>query len=225
MKIEVCVIIPVYNEAEHIGCLVRALKELGFDVIVVNDGSTDGSAEIAKGEDAIVLNNTGSRNGKGFTLKKGFSWVLEKDYDGVLVMDGDGQHAVGDVNAFLQLAETKGACVIVGNRTHTRGNMPFIRFITNRVMSGLISFACRQHISDTQCGYRYISAEVLRSLQLKTDSYEVETEVLMRSAKSDFPIYSVPIQTIYGQEKSYINPVKDTWNFLKYFLWEIFQRK
>jgi polyprenyl-phospho-N-acetylgalactosaminyl synthase len=94
--------------------------------------------------------------------------------------------------------------------------MPLVRFLTNRLMSSLISFLCKQSIPDTQCGFRLISKEALKDLKIFSSAYEIETEILMQGAKKGFPIYSVPIRTIYEDETSQINPLIDTLRFLKF---------
>ena len=91
-------------------------------------------------------------------------------------------------------------------------------------MSSLISFACRNSIADTQCGYRYINCDILKQIQFSSDDFEIETEILMKAAKKGYPIYSVPIKTIYRDEKSKIHPFKDTIRFVNYFIKEIFSK-
>ena len=155
--VKFCALIPVFNEALFIGPLVQSLKEKGIDVIVMDDGSTDDSGSIAKKAGARVLRHD-NKNGKGFTLQRGFKFVVSQSYDGVVTLDGDGQHAVEDIDGFLDKARSiKEPCIINGDRMSNSKGMPLVRYLTNRLMSGVISLACRQKISDTQCGYRYIS--------------------------------------------------------------------
>jgi glycosyltransferase involved in cell wall biosynthesis len=223
---EICIVIPVYNEAGNISRLVRSVRGKGFDVVVVNDGSDDGSGALAREAGAYVL-DMASRHGKGFALQAGFQHVLTKSYSGVVLMDGDGQHAPEDLPEFLA-AVNKGQgdrMVIVGNRLADPKGMPWLRYATNRIMSGLISWTCGQQIPDTQCGFRYISCDLLRQLIIETRAFEVETEILMKAAALNVPIRSIPIRTIYASEVSYIRPVRDTFNFIRYFIKHLLGRK
>ncbi len=222
-ELKMCFVVPVHNEAQRLGEVVASLKRKNYDVVVIDDGSTDASAQIAKENGAYVLHNE-VRTGKGMTLKKGFEYALSHGYEGVLMLDGDGQHAVDDVDKFLNLAYKDKKCIILGNRMEDTRSMPFVRYLTNRFMSALISFACRQNLPDTQCGYRYIHCDILRALNLESRNYEIETEILMKASKKGFKIYSVPIKTIYGDEESHIRPFQDSIKFVKYFSKEIFRK-
>ena len=215
---KICALIPVHNESKAIGKVIDLIKKKNLDVVVVNDGSTDGSGDIAKKRGAIVLTNK-PRQGKGFSLRQGFLYAVDNKYDGVITLDGDGQHSVDDIDGFLNVKADVG--IVVGNRMHNLEGMPWIRIVTNRFMSNLISWACKQKIPDTQCGYRYISCDVLKSITLSCNDFEMETELLIEASKKGFKIDAAPIKTIYSDEESKINPFIDTFRFFSYFLKEI----
>jgi len=218
-----CVIIPIYNECEAIGMVVDSIRRKVIDVIVVNDGSTDASGIIAQEHGAIVLNNN-AKSGKGSSLRRGFQYALEQGYDGVIAMDGDGQHDADDLGKIVRMAEAHPVSIVAGSRMSNVKEMPLIRITTNKVMSWAISCVCHQKIPDTQCGYRYISGEILKKISLGCTDYEIETEVLIKSCRAGYLVYSVPIHTIYSNEKSKIRPWRDTMRFLKYFLKELSQK-
>ena len=217
---KICVLIPVLNEALAIGAVASSLRAKNLDVVVVDDGSTDDSGAIARQNGATVIRHE-IKNGKGQSLRDGFRYILEHGYDGVITMDGDGQHDAADIEQFLRLAAKERPGIIVGNRMAMPQGMPCVRYLTNRFMSSLISRACGQRIPDTQCGYRYIDSAVLRAVPLACDDFEIETEMLMKSAKRGFRIDSVPVMTIYRGEESKIHPWKDTIRFITYFIKEI----
>ena len=219
-QMKMCVLIPVHNESEKIGPLVASIKQKGSPVVVVDDGSQDDSGKIASEHGAFVLFHE-KKQGKGRSLQDGFEYVLKEGYDWVLTMDGDGQHDVDDISRFLEKARTNEVCIITGNRMHNPLEMPLVRLWTNRMMSSLISFLCRQKIPDTQCGFRLIPCEILRHLILSSSDFEIETEVLVKASKKGFKIYSVPIKTIYLGGFSRINPFLDTIRFLAYIIREI----
>ena len=217
---KICIVIPAYNESRTIGSLVGSLCVKGFDVVVIDDGSTDETGSIAKDKGAVIIHHD-RKNGKGYSLRKGFAYALQHDYEGVIIMDGDGQHDIESIGQFLDMAEKNKASIIVGNRMTDSRGMPFVRFCTNCLMSWLISLACGQRIADTQCGYRYISCDVLRKINLTCREFEIETEILMKARKNGFKVYDMPIETIYQNEESQINPLKDTVRFFAYFIKEV----
>jgi len=217
---KICVIIPVYNECEAVGFVVESVLQKGLDVLVINDGSTDESGTVALEHGAQVITNP-SKTGKGASLRRGFQKALEEGYDGVITMDGDGQHDAQDLEKILVKAQANPHSIINGTRMTDPRGMPLVRFLTNKVMSWMISWVCRQKISDTQCGFRYIDAGILRAITLSSQSYEIETETLIKASRAGFPIYSVPVRTIYSSEKSKVHPVKDTIRFLRYFFKEL----
>ncbi|MCB9757322.1 MAG: glycosyltransferase family 2 protein [Candidatus Omnitrophica bacterium] len=221
---KVCVLIPAHNEQKEIGQLVAQIRAKAIDVIVVDDGSGDQTSVFARNQGAIVLRNE-KRQGKGFSLKRGFAYILEKGYDGVIAMDGDGQHDPGDLEKFLIAAKDKETCLINGTRMRDAGQMPFVRRMTNRLMSFVISRMCCQPIEDTQCGYRYISADILKRISLVSNDFEIETEVLLKSCRAGCQVISVPVKTIYRGEKSKIHPIKDTIRFFSYLFWDFKNRK
>jgi len=212
-----CVIIPTYNESKAIAGLIGQIRQLGLDVISIDDGSTDDTVKIAEASGAIVLRNE-SNLGKGASLIKGYNYAIAQGFDAVISMDGDGQHSCVDIKAFIQKAETSQSAVIVGNRMETTKNMPALRILTNRFVSKIISIITKQHIPDTQCGFRLLKKEVLAKLNLSTSKYEIESEVLIKAARLGFKIESIPIQTIYSGQKSQINPFVDTLRFLRFII-------
>ena len=220
---KLCVVIPIYNESETIGLVVDSVRRKGFDVLVIDDGSTDESRQNVEGRGAVILHNDVKR-GKGDSLRRGFLYVLEKKYDGVITMDGDGQHDADDIEKIVRLAETYPNSIVNGTRMTQTREMPFVRMMTNKLMSLMISVLCKQKIPDTQCGFRYINSEILRKMRLESSGYEIETEVLIKASRLGFPVYSVPVRTIYSTEKSNIDPVRDTFRFIRYFSKEIFRR-
>lgn len=220
----VCILIPVYNEFKEIGRLVESLKQKDFAVVVVDDGSSDDSGKTAREKGALVIRHE-QKKGKGSSLQDGFEYILkEEKYDGVVTIDGDGQHDIKDIEQFLVQAHQHPGSIITGTRMDNPRGMPLVRLWTNRLMSGVISFLCRQKIPDTQCGFRLISSSVLKQLKLTSNDFQIETEVLIKAARLGVKIYSVPIKTIYRGEASKINPVVDTFRFLVYIIKEMCNR-
>jgi len=210
----VCVIIPTYNEADAIGNLVSEIKRLGFDVLVVDDGSSDSTKEIVRGKGVALLENS-TNLGKGSSLRSGFDYAIKEGYDFVVTMDGDGQHSPPEITRFIELVEKEHAGIIVGDRMQNCIGMPWVRRLTNTIMSNLISKLAGQRIPDTQCGFRLIKIDVLKNIDLISYRFEIESEILIKAAKAGFKIISTPIKTIYQGEKSKINPFIDGLRFIR----------
>lgn len=215
-----CVIIPTYNESNSIAKLVREIKKQNLEIVIIDDGSSDNTAQIAENNGAVVLRNK-TNQGKGASLSRGFNYSLESGYDAVITMDGDGQHLPEDIPYFMRLAKYSDSGIVIGNRMQKSKSMPLERIFTNKFMSWLISLIAKQTIPDTQCGFRLIKKNVLEKVRLFTTKYETESEILIRGSRLGFKIESVPIKAIYMGEKSSINPLVDTIRFIKFIIKEL----
>lgn len=214
------VIIPTYNEAGTIAGLIKQILAQNLEVVVIDDGSRDGTARIARDSGAVVFRNP-DNEGKGSSLIKGFNYALDKNFDAVITMDGDGQHEACDIPYFIRLAKHSDSGILIGNRMCKTRSMPCLRLLTNKFMSWFISTVAGQEIPDTQCGFRLIKKAVLEKVQLKTRKYETESEILIKASRLGFKIESVPIKTIYNREKSQINPLIDTLRFIRFIFKEL----
>lgn len=219
-----CILIPTYNEAKAISGLIAQIRSnsAGTEIVVIDDGSTDDTCKLAQEAQVTVLRNR-NNEGKGASLIKGFDYASANDFDAVITMDGDGQHLPRDISYFIGLAGRSDSGILIGNRMRNPKNMPNMRFLTNKFMSWLISRITRQKIYDTQCGFRLIKREVFKNLALTTRKYETESEILIKAARLGFKIESVPVSSVYLDEKSSINPAVDTWRFMCFILKEIFR--
>lgn len=220
MNKEIAVLIPAYNEERTISELVLNLKDRFKTIIVVNDGSSDRTSELAEKSGAIVLNHPVCK-GKGEALKTGFRYIVDNlsNISAVLTMDGDGQHKVEDIENFEKAyRRNRSISIWVGKRKVKGTDMPFIRRLTNICMSLVISFFSFQWIPDTQCGFRLIKKDVIKNVRLLTSHFETESELLIKSGWKMYRIGSVAITTVYSEEKSKINPIRDTLRFFRMLL-------
>jgi glycosyltransferase involved in cell wall biosynthesis len=212
----VWVVVPAYNEGKALGPLLEKLKEKNLSVLVVDDGSTDGTYELSKSYADVTLRNEDNL-GKGRSLNRAISYLLGNvDFEYVITMDADGQHSPGDIDSFLHEAET-GEAFVIGNRMANPAKMPIIRVFTNIFMSRVISRIVEQHIPDTQCGFRLMRRDVLEQVKIETKKFEIESEILIKVASRGFKVKSVPIESIYFKRgKSKIRPIADTLRFWKF---------
>lgn len=209
-----CVIIPAYREANHIGNVVpHVLKRIGT-VIVVDDGSPDATAEVARKAGAIVISHE-TNKGKAEALNTGFTYACKNGFEAVITMDGDGQHDPDEIPAFVETYERTGIPALIGNRMADTKGMPLIRRWTNQFTSWLLSREMKQHVPDTQSGYRLYKCDMIPSVRTESGRFAAESEILLRIAELGLKIGAVPIKVIYRDEKSKINPLRDTIGFFK----------
>jgi glycosyltransferase involved in cell wall biosynthesis len=212
---KIAAVIPAYNEEKHIGDVVRRTRQMLDNVLVVDDGSGDKTAERARDAGADVIVHEQNR-GKGETIKTGLRHWLDRHFDFVIILDADGQHRPEEIDRFIAAAvsadEPK---LILGNRMNDISSMPLVRRIVNRWMSGRISALCGQGIPDTQCGFRMLHRELIPELLGGAARFDYETEMLIVASRKGFRVDSVPISTVYSDEVSSIHPVRDTLRFFK----------
>jgi glycosyltransferase involved in cell wall biosynthesis len=204
---------PAYFESRHIGDTVRRARQHAGHIVVVDDGPDDATAEAAAGAGAHVIRHPHNK-GKGAALCTGLDHALAEDYAFVVTMDADGQHHPDDIPNFLAARDRTGAAVIVGNRMDAPRTMPWLRRLTNRYMSWLLSRRMGQRVPDTQNGFRLYARETLPVVMAaKAEGFAQESEVLLDLAAAGYRIESAPTRIIYGEEVSKINPVGDTIRF------------
>ena len=218
-----CAILPALNASATVGRLIERVRQLGLDPIVINDGSTDETVQVATAAGARVISHV-SNQGKGLALRSGFAFALQAGYDAVVTLDSDGQHDPEDIPRLLEVCRAQQASIVVGHRIIDGERMPALQRWTNRLMSALVSAVARQPIPDSQCGLRVIRRDVLQALRLTGERFDLETELLLAAGVRGWTIRSVPIRTIYQQaHRSHIQPVRDGLRFVglvvRYAVW------
>ena len=204
---KICAVIPAYNEEKALTLLLKKIKNYHLDVILIDDGSADKTAAAAKSQDAYLIRHPLNR-GKGSALRDGFQFALEKDYDLIITLDADGQHNPAEIPSFINKISESNAAIIAGNRLHFPKGMPLYRLFINKLFSKITSMVSKQNIPDAACGYRIIKKEVLRSISLNSNGFDIDFEILIKSAKAGFRIDFINIDCIYGGESSYIRPLR-----------------
>jgi glycosyltransferase involved in cell wall biosynthesis len=210
-------VIPCFNEAARIGGLTAEVQKHLGRVIIVDDGSTDRTAETAGNAGAAVL-QLPNNSGKGAALRHGWRRARELGSRWVLMLDGDGQHAAEDIPKFFDCAEQTGAPLVIGNRMGNAGAMPFVRRCANRWMSRRISRLTGTELPDSQCGFRLAHLETLLDLPLHANRFEIESAMLVAFLAARKSVGFVPVRTIYEGAASKVNPVTDSWRWLRWRL-------
>jgi glycosyltransferase involved in cell wall biosynthesis len=201
-------VIPAFEAEGTVGAVVAGVRAALGDirVIVVDDGSTDGTRAAARMAADRVVGFDRNR-GKGAALRAGFEAALADGATAVLTVDADGQHEPGCAAALIDALA--GADVVVGVRRRVGTAMPWHRRVTNTLSSAAVSVCAGRPMADVQSGYRAVRAAVLRSIAPVGDRYEYETDFLIAAARAGFAIAWVPVPTVYGAA-SHFRGVRDT---------------
>jgi glycosyltransferase involved in cell wall biosynthesis len=205
----VVAIVPAYDVAQSLADVLERLHATLPDArsIVVDDGSRDRTASVAREAGAHVIRHARNR-GKGASLRTGIEAALAESPDVLLLLDGDGQHPPEVAPSLI--AATNDADFVIGARARRRTPMPLQRRISNELSSRVVSRLARRPISDSQSGYRAIRADVMRAIRPRGNRYDLETDLLVRAARAGFRIAEVPIPTVYDSAASHFRPLRDT---------------
>jgi glycosyltransferase involved in cell wall biosynthesis len=224
IRSQTAAVIPAYQDEKHIGDVARRTRERLDNVLVVDDGSTDKTAQRAREAGAEVIVHS-QNQGKGEALKTGLTHWLgvnpsssgrDRQITWVVLLDSDGQHLPEEIDRFLlAAASVSEPMFFIGNRMEDVARMPLARRIVNRYMSAQISRVCGQRIPDTQCGYRMLHRELIPYMLGGTHRFEYETEALIIASREGYRIESVPITTVYTDQVSKIHPARDSLRFFK----------
>jgi glycosyltransferase involved in cell wall biosynthesis len=208
---KIAVIIPALNAERTLSRVVVDARAQLEPVLVIDDGSTDATGEVGRAAGATVIRHP-VNCGKGGALKTGFQWALENGFDGVITLDADGQHLASEIPKFLRERERGGADLIIGGRSHLFEQMLPRRRMANRFSAACIAFVSGVKITDSQSGFRFYSANLLRKLKLRTDGFDMESEVIVRAGRRRFGIVTIPIELgfVDGIATSHYKPLKDT---------------
>jgi glycosyltransferase involved in cell wall biosynthesis len=211
----IAAVIPAYQEEKHVGEVAQRTRAQLENVLVVDDGSTDATAERARSSGVDVVIHPQNR-GKGESIKTGLRYWLERGSEYVVLLDADGQHLPEEISRFVDSAASESnAKIFIGSRMSDTNAMPLVRRIVNRYMSGEISRVCGQQIPDTQCGFRMLHRDIIPEVLSGASRFDYETEMLIIASRKGHRVASVPITTVYSDEVSSINPVRDTIRFFK----------
>lgn len=219
---KICALIPAFNEAEFIASVVRGVKEHVREVFLIDDGSDDGTADIAEAAGAICLRRK-QNQGKGAALCAGIARIAEGDFNHVLFIDGDGQHRPDDIPSLIRVAHETGADLVIGARSFDRDLMPRERYFSNSFGSRIASWLTGREVKDSQSGFRLVRADKLRSLRLRSRKYEIEMEILIKLCLAGGTIAHAPVGMVYenGTARSKMKPIRDT---IRICLWSLLFR-
>jgi glycosyltransferase involved in cell wall biosynthesis len=214
--VKIAAIIAAHDEADHIAPVLVGLKPFGLHrVLVVDDGSTDGTGQIASTAGAEVLRlPSGLGGGKGQAMRAGIAHLKQDEFDYYLFLDADGQHDPADLQRFLDhLASHPEADFLIGSRFKDRAKIPAKRWRTNALGTWTLGRIAGVTWEDSQSGFLLIRKKVLDRLDLRATGFAIEMEIAMKAADWKLRWAHIPIQAIYrpGPHRSHFRGVLDTW--------------
>jgi glycosyltransferase involved in cell wall biosynthesis len=191
-------VVPAFNEAPTLAGVVGGLRRY-CPVVVVDDGSTDRSAAVARAAGATDVVCHASRRGKGAALRSGFAAALRRGASAVATVDGDGQHDPDDLPRLARAAREAPDALVVGDRLAAASGdaIPLARRCAIRAANRAIGALVPVQLSDSQSGFRIYPAAFLRVARLREEGFVLETEALVQASRAGFPIVSVPVRRVY----------------------------
>jgi glycosyltransferase involved in cell wall biosynthesis len=195
----VLVAVPAHNEERFIGSVVLTARLLGFQVLVIDDGSTDRTAELAKAAGAFVERHPTNR-GKAEALNTAFQVARQERAEALVVLDGDGQHSVAELEPFVEVVSSGQADIVIGSRflPQANGEVPAVRRFGQRALTLLTNISSGVAVTDSQSGFRAFSRRAIEALSFYSSGFAVEVEMQFLASQHGLTVREVPITALYA---------------------------
>ena len=220
---KILVAMPAYNEEKYIGSLVTKAREYADEVLIVDDGSTDGTSEVARLAGATVIQHKENK-GYGAAVQSILAEAKRISPDILVLLDADSQHNPGEIPRLVEPI-SQGFDLVIGSRKLLRDNIPLYR----RIGQGVISYFCYilsgEKLSDSESGFRVFSRKAVGMLELREDGMSVSAETIAKAAEKGLKITEIPISITYTRDGSTLNPVRHGFGVLSRIIAMILERR
>ncbi|MFC1992265.1 glycosyltransferase family 2 protein [Chloroflexota bacterium] len=222
-KQKILIAMPAYNEERYIGSLVLKAWQYGDDVLVVDDGSTDDTSEVAKLAGATVVRHEKNK-GYGATIQSILKQAKKMAPEVLVLLDADAQHNPEDIPPFIK-AISEGYDIAIGSRRLQNSSIPAYRRIGQRILLYMTRILSREELSDSESGFRAFSKDAVDMLDPKEQGMAVSAETIAIAAEKGLKITEVPISIEYTRDGSTLNPVRHGFNVLGRIIYMISERR
>ena len=208
-------VIPAFQASASLPAVLNGLLRLlpPDRILIVDDGSTDGTLEAAAASGVICLRHESNR-GKGSALASGLLHARVLGWDWAVTLDADGQHATEDVEKLLAVNPGERTGIVVGSRPRAGTAMPWHRRFSNAFSTWIVSRLARGPVFDAQCGFRAYRLDILDALP-REGRFEWEAQALILCRRGGMEVETIPIRSVYAGQGSHIRLGRDTWRFLR----------
>jgi len=226
----ICIVVPTYNNAATLTKVVADIRAHGYDLLVVNDGSTDSTPQLlerlkqeaAVGKSPLHIISYPKNRGKGYALCQAMGRLNDLGYRYAVSIDADGQHSAKDIASFIDDVHLHPNTLFVGARGRKHPNMPNKNSFANRFSNFWFAVQTGRFLPDTQSGFRGYPIERVGKMRFFTRRYEWEVEVLVRSAWAGIPIIAKPVSVYYPPVEERVSHFRPGVDFLRISLLNTF---
>ncbi len=209
--LRILIVIPTFNNVKTLRGVVERALQTGPDVLVVDDGSTDGTSESLNGLAVQQIRHEQNR-GKGAAILSGANWAGAQGYSHIITIDADGQHDPADIPAFTEAIEQHPLSIIVGVRDFEGTDTPDSSVFGRKFSNFWVRISCGAAVADSQSGFRAYPVEVLQRVKCRSVRYNFEVEILVRAVWAGVNIESLPVSVAYSEatiQASHFRPFVD----------------
>ncbi|MFC2017356.1 glycosyltransferase family 2 protein [Chloroflexota bacterium] len=221
---KILVAMPAYNEERYLGSIILKARQYADEVIVVDDGSTDGTSEIARLAGATVIRHENNK-GKGAAVQSLLSEAKKKNPDVLVFLDADSQHNPDEIPSLIQPIISGNSDLAIGARKVQVNKTPRYRQIGQKILLFSTRMLSGERLTDSESGFRALSRKAISEVQLQENGFAIEAEIIARAADKQLKITQVPISNIYTKDGSTLNPIRHGLGVLTRILVMISERK
>jgi len=221
---KILVVMPAYNEERYIGSVILKVQQYADKVIVLDDGSTDGTSEIARLAGATVMRHEENK-GYGAAIQSLLAEAKKKSPDILIILDADSQHNPDEIPSLIKPIISEGFDLVIGSRQHQRLNIPLYRRVGQKALSYFSRFLSGEKVFDSESGFRAFSPKAVAELKLKQCGFAIQAEMIADAAEKGLKVTEVPISVIYTKDGSTLNPIRHGLGVLARILAMISERR